>query len=321
MQYPIYPLKNVRETQGVNGSYSHKDTFAIDDGGKDSGICSAYAPCDCKIIRISSQGNGNIVYFESLNKVKLANGQVDYINFRMIHDNNISDLKVGQVFKQFDKCYDEGTSGKATGNHIHLQVAKGKYTGINLGSGGSYRLNNEMHPKDVFCMLKGYNTILKSSYSWKWVLSGKVSIGEPTTRDENKKQIEVKADDLNIRDNPNGSKLGVYINKGVYDVLEEKQEDNYLWVKTNVGWIAHSNEWSVIYEKKESIPPIVETPQEPVIEPIQVPKEEHEEIPIEEAIVEEDKPNEVIEPKTNWFVELIKTIIKFIQSFMRGEKK
>ena len=67
--------------------------------------------------------------------------------------------------------------------------------------------------------------------------------------------------------------------------------------------------------------PIVETPKEPIIEPVEEPAEEHEEIPKEEPIVEEDKLVEVVEPKTNWFVEFIKSIIQFIQSFMRGEKK
>ena len=80
-------------------------------------------------------------------------------------------------------------------------------------------------------------------------------------------------------------------------------------VKTSVGWIAHSNEWSTMIRK------------EPIIEPVESPIEEHEEIPIKEPIVEDDNPSEVVEPKTNWFVELIKAIIQFIQSFMKGDKK
>ena len=67
--------------------------------------------------------------------------------------------------------------------------------------------------------------------------------------------------------------------------------------------------------------PVVEMPKEPVIEPIEPPKEEEKQIPKEEPIIEEDKPSEVVELKTNWLVEFIKSIIQFVQSFMKGEKK
>lgn len=43
MEKPIYPLKNMRITQGYEEG-THIDSFAIDDAGLDSGIESIYAP-------------------------------------------------------------------------------------------------------------------------------------------------------------------------------------------------------------------------------------------------------------------------------------
>lgn len=167
MQYAIYMFKNVRETQKVGGLFSHKGTKAFDEGGKDTGIDNYYAPCDLKVVA-KGGSQVNFVYFQSIAPVKFANGQEDYINFRVGHDNDISNIYVGQVFKQFDVIGQEGTRG-ANGNHSHIQVAKGQYKGILKGIYGFYMLVNEIHPTEVFSMLEGYNSVLKTSYTWNWV--------------------------------------------------------------------------------------------------------------------------------------------------------
>ena len=167
MQYAILPFKILRETQAIGGWFSHKGTQAIDLGGKDTGVDNLYAPCDLKVVAKGS-ASYNAVYYQSINKVKFANGIEDYINFRTLHDNDISNIKVGQVFKQFAIIGQEGKRG-ATGNHTHLQVARGVYRGIYKNVYGWYMLVNEIAPNKVFSLLKGYNTVLKTSASWNWV--------------------------------------------------------------------------------------------------------------------------------------------------------
>ncbi len=177
MQYAIHPLKIIRETQAIGGSYSHKGTYALDEGGKDTGNDNLYAPCDLKVVAKGSSSY-NAVYYQSINKVKFANGIEDHINFRTMHDNDISNIKVGQVFKQFDIIGQEGKRG-ATGNHTHLQVARGVYRGIYKNVYGWYMLVNEIAPNKVFSLLKGYNTVLKTSASWNWVASASYTAPKP----------------------------------------------------------------------------------------------------------------------------------------------
>ena len=176
MQYAIYPFKTMRETQKIGGLFSHKGTYALDEGGKDTGIDNLYAPCDLKVVAKGSSSY-NAVYYQSVSKVKFANGIEDYINFRTLHDNDISNIKVGQVFKQFSVIGQEGKRG-ATGSHTHLQVAKGVYRGIYKNIYGFYMLVNEIAPNKVFSLLKGYNKVLKTSASWNWVTGSTYTIAK-----------------------------------------------------------------------------------------------------------------------------------------------
>lgn len=160
-------MKAINITQGVNGQYSHQGTYAIDCAGKDTGIDEVYAPCTMIIKYKDSTKNGNAVFAESTNKVQFADGTIDYATMMFIHDNDISDLRVGQVIKQGDVFYQEGTAGKATGNHCHIEIAKGKYTKpYVLNAYKVYMLPNSVHPASAFyvdgCTIKN-----GANYAWK----------------------------------------------------------------------------------------------------------------------------------------------------------
>ena len=147
----LFPMEVCRITQGVNGQYSHQGTNAIDNGGKNSGIDPIYAPVTMKHVWRDSAKNGNAVFFESVNKVQFADGSIDYCTLMFIHDNYIGDYKVGQVFKQGQEFGDEGTAGNATGNHTHIEVAKGKYTKPYIKNKfGVFMLPNSIHPNKAF---------------------------------------------------------------------------------------------------------------------------------------------------------------------------
>lgn len=167
MQYAIWPSKYVRQTQGIGGNFSHKGTMAIDEAGKDAGIDVMYAPCDIVLVKKTNE----VLYFNSVNKIHCADGVIDYINFRVIHMDDISKYYVGQRFNQGQEFYKEGTKGHATGNHMHIQVARGLFKGILKNVFSKYMLIGEIHPNKVFSLLDGHNIVLKTSYTWNKVNS------------------------------------------------------------------------------------------------------------------------------------------------------
>ena len=127
MEKAVLMLNTLNVSQKANNEFSHKGDKAIDISGSDGGVESLKAPFTGKVKRIYS--NTNTVWLESIDKVKYADGTIDYMTIMTMHDNNISNLKVGDVIKQGSIYYDEGTKGYTTGNHIHLAVGKGKFTG------------------------------------------------------------------------------------------------------------------------------------------------------------------------------------------------
>lgn len=159
---PIFPMKYMAITQGYNGNYSHKGSMAIDIAGKDRGIDDATAPATSIIKRIS----GSNVYLETINQVKWANGTVDYATFMLAHDNNVKDLRVGQIIPQGKIFYQEGTAGNATGNHIHLTIAKGRYAGGFYNTYKNWCLKNQVAPETCLWVKTGTNIIKDGGYKW-----------------------------------------------------------------------------------------------------------------------------------------------------------
>lgn len=166
MQKALFPMKYLTVTQKY-GVDTHKGSFALDLAGKDSGISPAYAPFDCTVKKIWE--NGHSVWFQSDAKVQFADGRVDYATVMMTHDDFVSDLRVGQRFKQGNKIYDEGTAGYATGNHIHMEAGLGKFTGTGwfLNTYNIWTINNPYPLHRLFWLKK--DTIIKASggYAWK----------------------------------------------------------------------------------------------------------------------------------------------------------
>lgn len=181
MEYCIFPMRIINITQRALDSFSHKNLEAWDIAGKDTGIESAYAPCTCKVLSIlsySKTGFSNTVFFGSCDangnpaKVLTNNGTARILTFALSHDNDISDISVGQIYKSGEKIYDEGTCGPATGNHIHLEVGEGwQYKKVKRAD-GVYSIPNIVHIEDVFFMLKGWNEIKRANgYTFKEVES------------------------------------------------------------------------------------------------------------------------------------------------------
>ena len=107
MEKPLYPSPYMRITQGY-GVGTHKNSFAIDDGGSDSGIDFILAPFTGVIKKIYPN-DANEVWLESVDKVEYPDGTIDYMTMLFAHDNDVSNLKVGQVIPRGTRFYEEGT--------------------------------------------------------------------------------------------------------------------------------------------------------------------------------------------------------------------
>lgn len=151
----VFPMDVINITQGCNGYYSHTKANAIDSAGKDTGKDPIFAPVTMKYITNDSYANGNAIYFQSVNPVLFADGTVDYATFMFIHDDYIGDVQAlaaqGHIFEQGEECLDEGVAGMATGNHSHIEVAKGKYQGMYARENGSvWHLPGSISPDQAF---------------------------------------------------------------------------------------------------------------------------------------------------------------------------
>ena len=166
MEKAIFPMKYLNVTQGMNGSYSHKGTLKIDVAGVGSGIDNVYARYTGVIKKI--YGNANSVWLESINPVKYSDGTEDYMTIIFSHDNDISNLYVGKIIKQGEVFYQEGTAGNATGNHIELDVGRGKFTGSGWYKNeyDQWVINNEIEPPKAL-WLKDTTIINDGGYDWK----------------------------------------------------------------------------------------------------------------------------------------------------------
>lgn len=91
----------------------------------------------------------------------------------------------------------------------------------------------------------------------EWINGGsKEELAQPVPRDEYKNQIEVKVDDLRIRD-CGGLACNILgkAKKGFYDCYEVVENNNYKWYRiTNdwrSQWIASNDDWTTVYPAKD----------------------------------------------------------------------
>ena len=148
-EYAICPMDYFSITQ-TSGEGTHANNYAIDFAGRDGGIEPFYAPFTLRIYRI--QEGYNIVWAQSVDKVHLASGELDYVSLLLEHCDNIDRLYEGMVVPQGEVFYEEGTAGNATGNHVHAEFAVGPY--VDQGSyhavDGRVSINNGVPANEIF---------------------------------------------------------------------------------------------------------------------------------------------------------------------------
>lgn len=141
----LFPMDVLHMTQDEGGDFSHSGTYNIDFVGTTTRY-PLYAPCKLRIRRIVADSNGLIL--DSVNKVHLPNGNLDYITLLVAHDNNPPSMQIGHEFNQGELFYRTGTYGYVTGDHVHMCIGQGAGGDLVQRSTGNWDLNNRIHMWD-----------------------------------------------------------------------------------------------------------------------------------------------------------------------------
>ena len=157
-QVALFPLDVLHVTQGIDGSYSHQGSNAMDFVGT-SPLYPMYAPCDLiSVWKIT----GHIAY-TSLAPVDFVDGTSDYLTIMFVHDDDVYNL--GRVVRQGEPIAKTGTTGNVTGDHIHIEVKRGSWQGLIQNSYGVYQMPNNLPP---FQLLAINNTVVINDFGYPW---------------------------------------------------------------------------------------------------------------------------------------------------------
>ncbi len=159
-EYALFPSYTVTVTQGAYDDFSHQNQNALDISPSTGSI---FAPFTGEIVRIDDGWyRCNTVWLQSTAPVLYADGTVDYMTVVFMHDNDVSDLFVGQIIAQGEYFYDMGVAGGATGAHVHIACIRGKYNST-MGLTGS----GDVFVQNALFLAKG--TYILIGYGLLWV--------------------------------------------------------------------------------------------------------------------------------------------------------
>lgn len=147
-EVPLFPLTYLYMTQDEGGDYSHAGTYAIDFVGYNGSVVIAgaplYAPCSMRC-RLAPPGGSNGEIWDSIDKVHLPNGQLDYLTLEFDHSNNPPYHYVGATVEQGELFYTTGTAGFVTGDHVHICIGQGAGGVLVQRPSGNWDLSNRIH--------------------------------------------------------------------------------------------------------------------------------------------------------------------------------
>lgn len=166
----LFPMPYLRMSQDEGGDQSHYGTYNVDllGYGPTGRILNApiYAPCTVKVVDfISGYDGGNTVVFESVDRVHLANGQLDYLTISFGHDQYPPYTTIGAVVNQGVLCYHTGIYGHVTGDHTHTCCGQGHYQGYTTRPGGHQDLTNRIHYWDGVYV---NDTVISQGFNHDW---------------------------------------------------------------------------------------------------------------------------------------------------------
>ena len=118
----MIPFTKMYITQGSK-TWSHSGAMAMDVTNGDGSRAPYYAPCTVRCVTVYPS-TGQVIW-QSVNKVRMANGLIDYVNICTAHDDTVN-AKVGMVIPQGNQFANMGSRGIGTGIHAHYQLSVGK---------------------------------------------------------------------------------------------------------------------------------------------------------------------------------------------------
>lgn len=255
MQKFMYVSPYIRITQGYMTG-SHKSSYAIDDGGSDTGKDYIIAPYDGVVKRIYSQFE-NEVFFVSDGRVEFADGTIDYATTMFTHQDSpmAYGMALNKHYKQGEKIYIEGGRYKGRNGvfatHLHVEFARGTAADWYKNASGYYSLRNAKKPEDC-CFIDDSYHVLYSPYKFKNVkdIKKKYSLGNyktnynmrvrsgPGINYSNKKVKDLTIDGKNNALFKNDNNDAIY-KKGTIFTAKSiiENADNSVWACSPSGFI------------------------------------------------------------------------------------
>lgn len=162
----LFPLEYMYMSQDEGGDFSHAGTYNLDFLGWNSlgrvYQCPYYAPCSCTCVASTESANR---IWQSNNQVHLADGSLSIVSWVVAHDN--TPPAVGTTLVQGQLMGHTGTAGYVTGDHLHLNVAKGGYVGWEqVPPNNNWQLIHSMHVYDA-CFVN--DTVIVEGYGHNWI--------------------------------------------------------------------------------------------------------------------------------------------------------
>lgn len=157
----LFPMEVMYISQGIHQTYCMD--FIGWNATNNTRIlrCPLYAPCSCTCVARSSSGDWQVFTSDDLVHVPGIPFPT-IISFQIGHDD--TPQSVGDHFTQGDLIGHTGTNGKVTGDHLHYNIATGRYT-----SPWSSYLNNSIQ---IYNGCYVDDTVLYRPLSYNWVTYG-----------------------------------------------------------------------------------------------------------------------------------------------------
>lgn len=169
----LFPLEYMNISQGElmpDNSWSHYNTYNVDFLGwnQDGRVlkCPIYAPFTMKVVALWDYTGSHTVTFESVDKVHFADGSLDYMTIEFTHADNPPIFTLNATVQQGRLCSYTGTYGNVTGDHSHICIGKGHYTGYTQREGGHYDLSNRYHIYNGL-FINDTEIIYDHNYNWR----------------------------------------------------------------------------------------------------------------------------------------------------------
>lgn len=247
-EYAIYPFRVMNITQNYDDgnhvphwknvtNYSDKPW---DEACKDSGRSYFEPQNDFVIEEILGLNTSttNTVRLKSVNKLSIPyKEKSDYLYITLTHMNedNLKQVKKGDVLKKGTKILLEGTDGNATGNHFHITANIGKYYGLKKNNNGKwcYTYEKSLLPHEAFYVDSNFTTIKNSNGSTFEEVPSSTVVEKDTSKEEIEllnKQIAELNNKLQLKDaeistkNTQIQELEVKVKE-----LSSKEEMSFKW--------------------------------------------------------------------------------------------